>query len=261
MSILDLFGGKKRIAKKFIPRIAVLNKDSGFVLQEAYKTARTNIMFAFAGAEGENGKVVMVTSAEPGAGKSTNTVNLAISFAKTGSKVLLIDADLRCATVHKYLGMKNKRGLSNRLGGFCTVEEILQHSEENGMDIITAGSVPPNPSELLASANMKTLLDEVKTCYDYIFIDSPPVGIVTDAVVLAKVATGTILVTRKDYTTYDALRRALNALEMVNVRPIGVLLNASSEAIHYGGMGGYNYYRSKTHKYENPNYGDTENDD
>lgn len=261
MNLLDLIGGKKRFAKKFVPRIAVLKADSGFTLQEAYKATRTNVMFAFAGADEEAGKVIMVTSAEPGAGKSTNTVNLAITFAKTGSRVLLIDADLRCATVHQYLGEKNKRGLSNILGGFSTFDEAVGHSEEYGLDFLTAGSVPPNPSELLASPKMSTLLEELKARYDYIFIDTPPIGVVTDAVILAKLVTGTILVARKGYTTYEALRRALRAVEMVGVRPIGVILNASSESVHYGGLGGYNYYHSKAHTYEKPDFGEPLSDD
>ncbi len=261
MNIFDLIGGRKRFAKRFVPRVAVLKPDSGFVLQEAYKATRTNVMFAFAGLDEGVGKVIAVTSAEPGAGKSTNTVNLAITFAKTGSRVLLIDADLRCATVHQYLQEKNKRGLSNVLGGFATFEEAVCHSEVHNLDFLTAGSVPPNPSELLASPKMKTMLEELKTQYDYIFIDTPPVGVVTDAVILAKLATGTILVARKGYTTYEALRRTLRAIELVDVRPIGVILNASNEAVHYGGLSGYNYYHSKVHTYEQPDFGEPLTDD
>lgn len=260
MNLFDLLGGRKRFAKKFVPRAAILKPDSGFTLQEAYKATRTNVMFAFAGQDEDVAKVIAVTSAEPGAGKSTNTINLAITFAKTGCRVLLIDADLRCATVHQYLEVKNKRGLSNVLGGFITFEEAVAHSDEYNLDYLTAGSVPPNPSELLASPKMKQMLDNLKESYDYIFIDTPPIGVVTDAVILAKIATGTILVARKGYTTYEALRRTLRSVEMVGVRPIGVILNASNESVHYGGLGGYNYYHSKTHSYEDPHFGDDVDD-
>ena len=256
MNLFDLMGGRKRFAKKFVPRAAILRSDSGFTLQEAYKATRTNVMFAFAGQDEGVAKVIAVTSAEPGAGKSTNTVNLAITFAKTGCRVLLIDADLRCATVHQYLEVKNKRGLSNVLGGFSTFEETVNHSDEYHLDYLTAGSVPPNPSELLASPKMQQMLDGLKDQYDYIFIDTPPIGVVTDAVILAKIATGTILVARKGYTTYEALRRTLRSIEMVGVRPIGVILIASNESVHYGGLGGYNYYHSKKHSYEDPHFGD-----
>lgn len=256
MNILSMIGGKRDVSKKFVPKAAVLNEESGFNLRESYKTARTNVMFAFAGAEDDLAKVVVVTSAEPGAGKSTNTVNLALTFAQTGSRVLLIDADLRCATVHRYLDLKNKLGLSNILGGFCTFDKAVLHCEERRMDVLTAGSVPPNPSELLASTQIHSLLEELKPSYDYIFIDTPPICVVTDAVILAKQATGTVLVARKDYTTHEAIRRTLRSLEMVDVRPIGVILNASTETVNYGGLGGYNYYHSKANNYETSDFGD-----
>jgi succinoglycan biosynthesis transport protein ExoP len=169
----------------------------------------------------------MVTSARPQEGKTTTSINTAIVLAQKGVRVLLIDADLRRPSVHKTLGMGPRSGLSNVLTGSATVQQTITLSPIlSNLYILPAGTPPPNPAELLASANMKELIDQLRGQYDHIVIDTPPTLSVTDAVVLSPRADATILVIRSGQTTKQALRRSRDILMQVNAHVAGVLLNA-----------------------------------
>ncbi|MGB6633883.1 MAG: polysaccharide biosynthesis tyrosine autokinase, partial [Terriglobales bacterium] len=193
-------------------------------MAESYRALRTSLLLSNLGAPP---KVIMVTSARPQEGKTTTSINTAIVLAQKGVRVLLIDADLRRPSVHKTLGMGPRSGLSNVLTGSATVQQTITISPIlSNLYILPAGTPPPNPAELLASANMKELIDELRHQYDHIVIDTPPTLSVTDAVVLSPRADATILVIRSGQTTKQALRRSRDILTQVNAHVAGVLLNA-----------------------------------
>lgn len=205
----------------------IINEDTHYSISEAYKTARTNLMFTLAGEQGC--KKIIVTSSQGGEGKSTTTSNIAISFAQTGARVLVLDADLRRPKLHRYLSLQNEKGMSEFLGGFATLEEVLQHSEKYNLDCITGGNVPPNPSELLISNTFSKFLEMISENYDYIFVDSPPINVVTDPISIAKQMSGALVVTRQNVTTNEALRQAISALEFGQIQILGYVLNASKD--------------------------------
>lgn len=204
-------------------------------IAEAYKTLRTNIQFSFPAG---NLKVLLVTSSGPAEGKSTTCANLAITMAESGMKVLLLDSDLRKPAQHRTFGIPNNKGLTNALVENADYKELIQNPGIKGLDILTSGPKPPNPSELLGSEKMKAFLEKLKADYDLIILDTPPVLPVTDAAVLSSLADGVVLVAAHGQATYDALYQAKASLEKVNAKILGVLLNRVPVSSH----GGYYYY-------------------
>lgn len=201
---------------------------SPFAVTEAYKTLRTNLIFS----TGDSGcKKYVVTSSLPGEGKTTNAVNLAVSFSQTGKKILLIDADLRKPRVHKYFDKDNKNGLSNVLSGIFDDDNktIVNKTKIENLDVIFSGHIPPNPIELLSSENMRVFLESMEEIYDFIIIDTPPINVVSDALVLSKCVTGYILVLRSNFSVYQSLENAISKFELANVKPIGAILNDFEE--------------------------------
>jgi len=193
-------------------------------MAESYRAMRTSLLLSNLGAPP---KVIMVTSARPQEGKTTTSINTAIVLAQKGTRVLLIDADLRRPSVHKTLGMGPRSGLSNVLTGSASVQQTIAPSSIlPNLFILPAGTPPPNPAELLASSNMRDLIVELREQFDHIVIDTPPTLSVTDAVVLSPRADATVLVIRSGQTTKQALRRARDILTQVNAHVAGVLLNA-----------------------------------
>lgn len=227
----------------------ILNENSKFYISEAYKTLRTNILFS----TGDVGcKTFVVTSAIPGEGKTTSSINIAISFAQTEKKVVIIDADLRKPKLHKYFDLENKIGLSNVISGVYDgkKKDFIQKTGVENLDIISSGHIPPNPIELLASDNMQDLIKKLEETYDFIILDTPPINIVSDALVLSKIVTGYILVARSNYTEYHAMDIAMANFELANVKPLGVVLNDFNRKQTNYVRGGkykyksyYNYYR------------------
>ena len=193
-------------------------------MAESYRALRTSLLLSNLGTPP---KIIMITSARPQEGKTTTSINTAIVLAQKGVRVLLIDADLRRPSVHKTLGMGPRSGLSNVLTGSATLEQAITRSPIlSNLFILPAGTPPPNPAELLASSNMRDLLNDLRDKYDHIVIDTPPTLSVTDAVVLSQRVDAIILVIRSSQTTKQALRRARDILMQVNARITGVLLNA-----------------------------------
>jgi len=169
-----------------------------------------------------------ISSSLPGEGKSSCAVNLAIAFSQLGSKILLIDADLRKPSVYRKLRLQNSKGLSSVLVDFCSFSEAVMQINAN-FDVLLSGPIPPNSSELLGSEQMSLLLDSVKDKYDYIIIDTPPVNIVSDAVVLAAKTEGIVMVVQDKKTTHDEFKKAVMSLGFADARLLGVVLNSSSE--------------------------------
>lgn len=226
----------------------IINPQTSFEIIEAYKAARTNVMFSLNNEKGC--KKVVITSPTSGEGKTTSCINLACTFAETGARVLIIDSDLRAPRLHKYLNLSNEKGLSNILAGFNSVDECLIKSDRENLDCLTSGPIPPNPVELVSADTMKELLDTLGERYDYIFIDTPPLNIVTEALILSKYVTGVIVVTRQKYTMYKMVERAINSLKFANARIIGFIMNDVEDNKYvYGGYrvsGGYRYGNKKS---------------
>ncbi len=201
----------------------ILDDDTPFAITEAYKAVRSNITFALADKKGS--KSIIITGAGRSEGKSTSCVNLAITFAELGEKVIILDCDLRRPNIHKKFSMKNTKGVSDLLAGLCTPKEAIRHSEKYGLDFISAGKTPPNPAELLSMPSMDELINALSQNYDYIFLDTPPVNLVTDATVLSKKADGVIFVVRENFATKEEVDEAVKALKFAGARMLGFLMN------------------------------------
>lgn len=199
----------------------IVEKEPKSIAAESYRTLRTNIQYSSFDKEY---KVIMVTSSEPGEGKSTTAGNLALCLAQGEKKVILVDCDLRKPSLHKKFKISNIVGLSDVMIG---KEELVtaMHRYNNNLVILTSGKIPPNPSEMLSSKAMTTLLDALKKNFDYIILDTPPVQAVTDSQILATKADGAILVVRAERTKKDSVQSAINLLKKVNADVIGTVLN------------------------------------
>ncbi len=198
----------------------LLSENTPFAITEAYNTARTNIMFA---ASTSHKKIVAVTSSNPSEGKSTTCANIAISFANVGFKTLLVECDLRKPVMAKSFGVKPKNGLSSILGGFCTVNEAICPGVMNNLDIITTGDIPPNPSELLASDSMKIFLKASSEDYDYVFLDTPPVNVVTDSQLMNTEIAGLVFIIREGSTIHPDIQSALEKIRLANGKALGFI--------------------------------------
>lgn len=218
----------------------ILGKNSDFQVQEAYKTMRTNIRFMLSG---EGCKKFCITSGNASEGKSITILNLAISFAEAGHKVLLIDGDMRRPSMARLLIEVATPGLSNVLAGLCTVEEAVRKSEYPNLDLILSGEIPPNPSELLGSERMEEIIQRLSKKYDYILIDTPPVGIVSDACVIANVTDGVLFLVRQHVTEKDVVVHGVKQMELAGAKLLGFILNGSEAE-------GKTRYANKKYKYK-----------
>lgn len=221
----------------------IIDDQSRSIRAEAFRQLRTNLQFVDVD---HPVKVVVVTSSIANEGKSSTATNLAVSFADAGRKVLLIEGDLRRPRVADYLGLEGAIGLTNVLAGQVHIDEVLQPWGKGGLTVLPSGSIPPNPSELLNSQQMNELLEGLKTSFDVIIIDTPPLLPVTDGAIVAAHADGAILVVRYGTTTRAQVTTALGALKAVDANLFGCVLNMAptrgTDAYGYGY--GYGYYES-----------------
>jgi capsular exopolysaccharide synthesis family protein len=224
--------------------ITIINPNSA--IAEAFRTLRTNIQFS---SIDKTTQVVCVTSAGPGEGKSTVAANLAVVMAETGKKTLLIDCDLRKPTLHKTFSLSNSVGLSDLLAGKIVFEKAVQESGVDNLMVLTSGTKPPNPSELLASSKIKKFITALRTMFDFIIIDTPPVLLVTDPQLLAGYTDGYLLVLASAEVDKDAAVKAKDLLEKVNAKILGAVLNKFETASGgYYGYYGKTYYGDKNEK-------------
>ena len=219
----------------------LLTASSTFAVKEAYNSIRTNLLFT---QQGEKCPIFVVTSPTANNGKTINSANLAINFAQMGKKTLVIDADMRNPSLHKLFSLSSRNGLSEILAGLTDNITVTKTDIEN-LSVLTSGKIPPNPTELLSSPRMDKLLDFVKEHYDCVFIDTPPVNIVTDATVFSQKATGYVIIVKTDTTNVPELKTTVSTLQGINANILGFILNdANSEEKKY-----YSYYRKYSRNY------------
>jgi len=220
-----------------------INGSSNGAIAEAFRSFRTALQFSTDRGTPES---IVVTSAQPGEGKSTTAFALAVNFAQLGMKVLLIDADLRNPSQHRNLSRSNGAGLSNYLAGAVTAEGIFQKTDVDGLYFMPSGPLPPNPAELLAGPKMLSLLSTAGEKLDVVIIDSPPVLGLADAPLLASIASGTLLVLATGHTRRGVVKRALKRLHFARARMVGALMNKCDFRSNYG-YGGYGYGYGSNH--------------
>ncbi|ADL07276.1 CpsD/CapB family tyrosine-protein kinase [Thermosediminibacter oceani] len=219
--------------------------DPKSVVSEAFRVLRTNLQFS---SIDRPLKKVVVTSSIPQEGKSTVIANLAVSIASAGSRVLLVDADLRRPKLYKLFLLENYKGLSNLLAEDLPLDTVVNTTKVENLHVITSGPVPPNPAEVLGSAKMKNFLDEVASLYDMVLIDAPPVNSVADAAILSTLVDGVILVVEEGSTEREAAVAAKQQLDKVNARILGVVLNKVKQQKGGGYYYYYYYYGEGDHK-------------
>ncbi len=198
----------------------VLTADSKFAIVEGYKIARTNLVFSLTA---QDNNCVAITSWSKGEGKSTATVNIAISFAKMSRKVLLVDTDLRRPNVHNLLKISNEAGLSEVIGQLSDFDTAVHREVIANLDVLTSGAIPPNPSELLASNYFEQLILRLKDEYDYVILDTPPLGVVADTLLLKDFVGGYVLVVREKITTHGDIERSLQNIKLADSKILGFL--------------------------------------
>lgn len=196
--------------------------DVPFNYVESFKSLRTNLNFI---AATEKLNTILLTSAIPGEGKSNTAINLAIALAEDNKSVVVVDCDLRKPSLNRYLKLGNNfRGVTDILTGNATIEDALIQFEDLKIHVLVAGAVPPNPSEMLSSEPMETLIQDLREAFDYVLLDTPPVSVVTDAAILGRFADGAILCVRSNFAPKETVELAKERLTSVGVRILGVVL-------------------------------------
>ncbi len=246
-------GGKKGGSAEIeYEKNGILTGSMPFMFRESYKALRTNIMFSLPAIE--RGRIIGVTSADKGDGKSTNSINAALSIAETGKKVLFLDCDMRLSMMAQRLQIKKSPGISNVLVGECSPEEAVQvknfgKNDGSSLDIITAGDFPPNPAELLNSGRMEEICQKFTHEYDYIIVDLPPVEIVSDALILSKMLDGLIVIVREGKSEREEIKSTVKKIDFVGGKLLGFIYTnhyekpkTSRYGKKYGSYGKYGHY-------------------
>lgn len=235
MSVLSDLGwiGEQRVQSGTFPSI-LDDKDSRSALSESYKYLTLNVEFSYQ--DTDKSKSILVTSALPGEGKTTNVTNLAIAMARGGKSVVLVDADLRKPAIHLAFGLERKQGLTNLLTGTATMEEVLHETSVENLRVIPSGPLPPNPTLMLKSNTMREVVKTLVEKADYVFIDSPPVLGAADPLAIAASVDAVILVVDSKKARRTLVERTTQSLQQANEAVLGVLLNKvieKREAYYY----------------------------
>ncbi len=233
-------------------------KNLNFAAAEAYRLLRTNLMFSLP--DEQRCRIIGITSSNAGEGKSTTALNLAYMLAEAGKTVILIESDMRLPTISKQLGLQPIPGLSNMLAGLSSGKDIIRKTSlEDNLLVIPSGDIPPNPSELLGSEQMKTALEVFSQTADFIILDLPPINEVSDALVVSRLVDGIVMIVRQNYSSRRALAEAMRQLNQANAKVLGFVMTAANtmnkwsgykgsykKYSKYGYRHGYGYgYRSK----------------
>jgi capsular exopolysaccharide synthesis family protein len=224
-----------------LPGRLVTALDPTSAAAEAYRTLRTNLLYgAFLD---EPAKVIVLTSPGPGEGKSTTCANLGVVLAQAGKNTLILDCDFRKPVIHRLFGFRNVRGVVDALAGERKLQENWKEPME-GLKVVTVGPIPPNPTELLGTRRFSELLASLREEFDYVLIDAPPVGMVSDPAILATQGDGVLLVSDAQNTRKGSVRQAMRSLEVVGANVLGTVMNnvETSEA-------GYYHYRYRGYAY------------
>lgn len=219
------------------PELVTLHNPSSLIT-ESYRVLRTNILYS---SPDNPLRTLVVTSPLPGEGKTTTAGNLAVVMAQGGSQVLLVDLDLRMPSVHRLFGISNRVGLTNLLVEDMSLESVVQKDSVGNLDILTTGPIPPNPAELVGSKKFAMFIEEMKTVYDYIILDSSPCVAYTDSVLAGRISDGVLLVISATIGKMDAAIQAKKNFEKVGAKIIGVVLNGVNKN-HLGYSSYYYYY-------------------
>jgi capsular exopolysaccharide synthesis family protein len=225
------------------PNASYVLKNPNSALADAYRVLRTNLIFTSAET---TGRVILVTSASPGEGKTTTLANLATALAQNGAKVLAVDADLRRPTLNHHFGLQKTPGLSDLIVGKAAASQAIQSTKVNGLQLLPCGYQPPNPAELLGSPMMKQILEAIRAHYDWVLIDAPPLLAMADAPVLCALVEGVVLVLAAEAATKPAVMRAIDQVRSVGGKITGVVLNRVNlerNSYYYSQYYG-EYYRS-----------------
>lgn len=199
---------------------AVMSDKGKFAIVESYKAARTNIMFSLSATDK---KSFAVTSYSKGEGKSTVSANLAISFSKMEKKVLLIDADLRRPNLHNIFKLENSKGISDVAGKMAKFEDFVHRDVLPNLDCLVSGTVPPNPSELMCSSTFVSLINRLYDEYDYIIFDTPPIGVVADALLLKDLVAGFVMVVHERSTTHGDIQKIIESVKLADSKVLGMI--------------------------------------
>jgi capsular exopolysaccharide synthesis family protein len=210
---------------------------------EAYRVLRTNLIFS---APSEGGRALVLTSANPGEGKTTTTANLAVALALNGAKVLVVEADLRRPALHQHFRIQKTPGLSDLIVSKCQASQAIQSTRFKGLQVLPCGYIPPNPAELLGSVSMREIVLALRSCYDWVLIDTPPVLAMADTPVLCPLVDGVVLVVSAEQSPRPAVQRSVDQVVGVGGKITGVVLNRVDlrrNSYYYGQYYG-EYYRS-----------------
>lgn len=219
------------------------NQIKNFQVKEAYKTARTNIVYSIIK---QGCRKITFTSSVKGEGKTVTSMNIACALAQQiNTKVLIIECDLRAPRIHTVFKLDSTPGLTNYFNNECTIDDIIQKAATPNLNVICCGAIPPNPMELLSSDHMKELIETLEEKYDYIIFDTPPVGVVSDAVPLMKLSDGVVIVTKHNYTTYPDLSKTIETIKRADSKILGTIVNkvnlpSSQKNKYYKKYGYYN---------------------
>ena len=230
----------KKYTKRGSAQDVKLNAEAvGFQIKESYKKARTNIAYSIVK---KGCKMISFTSSAKSEGKTITSVNIAIALAQqVDTKVLIIDCDLRRPRVQSVLEIPVSKGITNYLNFECEISDIIYNSKMDNLDAICCGTIPPNPSELLASDNMKDLIKELSNKYDYIIFDTPPIGVVIDALPIIKQTDGVVVVVRDNVTDIADYKKTIEILERSEANIIGAIFNDVEPVGKRKYGGGYRY--------------------
>ncbi len=219
----------------------VIGDKTSFAVVEAYKSARTNLLFSNT-TDGCN--IIVFTSSSPAEGKTVNCINMGIELAEAGKKVLIVDSDMRKPQVARTLGLAQAPGLSELLSGIVdmsNIKSVCNKTKFENLEVICAGLIPPNPTELISCDRMGTLMSALKEQYDYVLIDTPPALVVTDTLLYRPYATGYVLIVRANKSKRENTAKLVNRLKQVDAHIIGFILN--DKKIESKGYGYKNYYK------------------